>query len=99
MEPTLVEADRVLLVYGVRARLGDVVAVRLPDSPDGPRPVAIKRLTRREPDGRLWVESDATGVGTDSWRVGALPPEALLAVAPLRLPRHGRGLTWLHRRR
>lgn len=99
MESTLTEGDRVLLLYGARARTGDVVAVRLPPGPSGPRPVAIKRLTRIESDGSLWVESDAPGRGTDSWQVGALPPSALVAVAPLRMPRRGGRLRWLRARR
>jgi hypothetical protein len=94
MEPTLRAGDRLLVRRGVEApRPGALVVVRLPDGPDGPRPEAVKRLRRVEPSGALWVESDALGVGTDSWTLGALPPDHLLGRVVLRLPRRrdGRG--------
>ncbi len=87
MEPTLRQGDRLLVRRGTAVRPGALVVVRLPDSPDGPRPNAVKRLRRVEPSGALWVESDALGVGTDSWTVGALPPDHLLGRVVLRLPR------------
>lgn len=96
MEPTLRDGDRLLIRYAVRPHPGQLVVVELPDGPQGPRPVAVKRLTRREADGSLWVESDNLGVGTDSWRVGALPGAAVRAVVLRRLPRAPR---WAARRR
>lgn len=88
MEPTLHDGDRLLVRRGSRlVRPGALVVVRLPDGPDGPRPVAVKRLRRVERSGALWVESDATGVGIDSWTLGALPPDHLLGRVVVRLPR------------
>ena len=87
MEPTLREGDRLLVRRGGAARPGAIVVVRLPDGPDGPRPVAVKRLRRVQPSGALWVESVALGVGTASWTGGALPPDHLLGRVVLRLPR------------
>lgn len=87
MEPTLLAGDRVLVRHGALARPGDLVLVELPPGPDGPRPLAVKRATRREPDGRWWVESDNAAVGTDSRTVGTLPPRAVRARVVWRLPR------------
>nr|WP_269812925.1 S24/S26 family peptidase [Ornithinimicrobium sediminis] len=106
MEPTLRTGDRLLVrlvdpaqrrptdAAGGRARprAGDLVVVRLPDGPQGPRPWAVKRLRRVEPSGALWVESDAPGVGVDSWTVGALPSDRLLGRVILRLPGRPRSL-------
>lgn len=87
MEPTLRDGDRLLVRYAAAPRVGRLVVVALPDGPQGPRPLAVKRLTRLEADGGLWVESDNAAVGTDSWTVGALPGGALRAVVVSRLPR------------
>ena len=73
MEPTLYDGDRLLLVHGARPRLGRMAVVRLPDGV-----VAVKRVTRLEPDG-WWVERDNPAVGVDSWTVGALADDAVLA--------------------
>ena len=85
MEPTYVEGDRLLVVYGVRPVPGRSHVIRLPDGPDGPRPVAVKRLTRRERDG-WWAERDNPVEGVDSWLVGAIPDQDVLARVLLRLP-------------
>ena len=45
MEPTLHEGDRLLVLHGARARVGRMAVVRLPPGPDGPRPLAVKRVT------------------------------------------------------
>lgn len=90
MEPTLQDGDRLLVRYGAPPHTGDLVLVRLPDGPHGPRPLSVKRLTRIEPDGSWWVESDHLGAGTDSWTVGALAPAALVGRVVLRLPRRHR---------
>ena len=86
MEPTYAEGDRLLVVYGVRPAPGRVHVIRLPDGPDGPRPVAVKRLTRRERDG-WWAERDNPAEGVDSWLVGAIPDHDVLGRVLLRLPR------------
>ncbi|MDQ3274881.1 MAG: peptidase S24 [Actinomycetota bacterium] len=84
MEPTLCAGDRVLVRYGAVARVGRLAVVRLPD-----RPLAIKRVTRHEPDG-WWVERDNPLEGVDSWVVGAIPDEDVVAVVLCRVWRAGR---------
>ena len=79
MQPTYVEGDRLLLVHGARARVGRPAVVRLPDGV-----VAVKRVVRREPGG-WWVERDNPAEGVDSWLVGAIPDEAVLAVVVARV--------------
>jgi len=73
MEPALVEGDVLLVQYGALPRLGQLVVVRLPH-----RSLAVKRATRREPDG-WWVERDNPSEGVDSWLVGAIPDDDVLA--------------------
>lgn len=86
MLPTLREGDLLLARRTSCARPGAVVVVRWP----GARPVSVKRLLRREPDG-WWVERDNPAEGVDSWSAGAVPPDGLLAVVLVRLwPRPGR---------
>ena len=88
MEPTYVDGDVLLAAYGAQPRIGDPHVVRLPDGPEGPRPIAVKRVTSRGPDG-WWVERDSTREGVDSWLVGALADDAVLArVLWPRKPRH-----------
>ena len=82
MEPTLHDGDRLLILHGARPRPGRLVVVRLPDGV-----VAVKRVVRREPDGGWWVERDNPSVGVDSWSVGAVPDEDVLARVLTRIPR------------
>ncbi|MET9022003.1 peptidase S24 [Actinopolymorpha sp. NPDC004070] len=63
----------------VVVRPGSLVLVRLPH-----RPLSVKRLVRREPEG-WWVERDNPYEGVDSWQVGAVPPQDLVAVVVSRL--------------
>jgi SOS-response transcriptional repressor LexA len=104
MLPTLAEGD-VLLVRGgrrpsARARRGRLAVVRLPD-----RPLAVKRLGVRDPQG-WWVERDNPREGVDSWQLGAPVPDGDIVglvvtrvwPRPFRLPpgppdagAHGRG--------
>lgn len=72
MEPTLYEGDRLLVLYGVRPKVGRLAIVELPD-----RPVAVKRVTRQVVDG-WWVERDNPEEGVDSWLVGAVPDDGVL---------------------
>ena len=74
MEPTLYAGDRLLVSYGGTPRIGQLVVVRLPD-----RPVSVKRVTRQVDDG-WWVERDNPAEGVDSWLVGAIPADDILAV-------------------
>lgn len=85
MEPTLRSGDRLLVRHGAAPRPGTVCVVRLPDGVLG-----IKRVTHRVPQG-WWVERDNPAEGVDSWSVGAVAPDDLVAVAVLRVwPRPGR---------
>ncbi|MEP7036234.1 MAG: peptidase S24 [Actinomycetota bacterium] len=89
MEPTLHEGDRLLVLYGARPHRGSLAIVRLPDDASGrPRPLAVKRLSCRDPDGSAgwWAERDNPREGLDSWAVGAIPPDGILARVILRLP-------------
>ena len=79
MEPTLFEGDRLLVRYGVPPRLGKLAVVRLPD-----RPVSVKRVTRRTPEG-WWVERDNPHEGVDSWVVGAVPDGDVVARVLVRI--------------
>lgn len=86
MEPTFVDGDRLVVLHGAVVRVGRAHVIRLPNGPDGPRPVAVKRITRREPGG-WWAERDNPREGVDSWLVGAIPDQDVLARVLLRLPR------------
>jgi hypothetical protein len=91
MEPTLHEGDRLLVLYGARPRRGKLAIVRLPHDASGlPRPLAVKRLSCRDPEGGdgWWVERDNPRVGVDSRTagVGAIPAAGILALVLLRLP-------------
>jgi phage repressor protein C with HTH and peptisase S24 domain len=79
MLPTLRDGDRLLVVHGASPRLGRLAVVRLPDGV-----LAVKRVTRREPDG-WWVERDNPAEGVDSWTVGAVPEPDVVARVLVRL--------------
>jgi phage repressor protein C with HTH and peptisase S24 domain len=89
MEPTLRDGDRLLVRHGAAPRVGGLAVVRLPE-----RPLSVKRVTRREGAG-WWVERDNPYEGVDSWLVGAVPQDDVVAVVvtrlwPLRRRAHGR---------
>jgi hypothetical protein len=88
MEPTLYEGDRLLVRYGAPPRAGRLAVVRLPDGPDGPRPVSVKRIVGPAPGepGHWWVERDNAGEGIDSWLVGGIPDPDVLARVVARIP-------------
>ena len=79
MEPTLRDGDRLLVRWGATITPGRLAVVRLP----GDRPVAVKRVVARDPDG-WWVERDNPSAGVDSWAVGAVRPEDVLGVVVAR---------------
>jgi phage repressor protein C with HTH and peptisase S24 domain len=79
MRPTLHPGDVLLIRYGATPRVGRCAVVRLPG-----RGLAVKRVTRREPDG-WWVERDNPAAGVDSWLVGAIPDADVVAVVARRL--------------
>ncbi|MDF8265084.1 S24 family peptidase [Luteipulveratus flavus] len=86
MLPTYRDGDRLLVLHGGRVVPGRVHVVDLPPGPHGPRPVAVKRISRR--DGRRWwLDSDNPREGVDSWTLGAIEPAAVRARVLLRLPR------------
>lgn len=82
MLPTLAEGD-LLLVRRLRRVESDVVGrlavVRLPG-----RPLAVKRVTSRQ-DGGWWVERDNPDEGVDSWSLGAVADDDVVAVVVARL--------------
>jgi Peptidase S24-like len=89
MEPTLHEGDRLLVLYGARPRRGKLALVRLPDDARGaPRPLAVKRLARPDPEGGSgwWVERDNPREGLDSWTLGAIPAAGIRGRVILRVP-------------
>ena len=91
MEPTLHEGDRLLVLYGARPRCGKLALVRLPNDAKGaPRPLAVKRVTSRDPQGSdgWWVERDNPKEGLDSWAadIGAIPTSGIRARVLLRVP-------------
>jgi phage repressor protein C with HTH and peptisase S24 domain len=73
MHPTYCEGDLLLVLHGGRPRPGRTAVVRLPDGV-----VAVKRVVRREPEG-WWVERDNPREGVDSWSVGAIPDDRVVA--------------------
>lgn len=79
MLPTLRDGDRLLVLHGGRPRVGHPAVVRLPGGV-----LAVKRVTRREARG-WWVERDNPAEGVDSWSVGAVPDEDVVARVLLRL--------------
>lgn len=79
MQPTLYAGDRLLVLHGAAPRVGGLAVVRLPDGV-----VAVKRVTRREPEG-WWVERDNPAEGVDSWSVGAIPEQDVVARVLVRL--------------
>jgi hypothetical protein len=85
MLPTYSDGDRLLVAYGARPKPGRAHVIRLPNGPDGPRPIAVKRLTRRT-DAGWWAERDNPAEGVDSWLVGDIPETDVLARVLLRLP-------------
>lgn len=93
MEPGLPNGRLLLIRYARdvdrQPAIGTYVVVTLPpDAAGHPRPKAVKRLTRVEDDGGLWVESDNTTDvhRIDSWTLGALPSAALVATVVVTLP-------------
>ena len=79
MEPTLRDGDLLLVRHGAPVRADRLVVVRLPD-----RGLSVKRATMRQ-DGGWWVERDNPDEGVDSWLVGAIPDDDVVAVVRLRV--------------
>ena len=79
MQPTLYDGDRLVVRHGASPRAGDLIVVRLPDGV-----VAVKRATTRRESG-WWVERENPAEGVDSWLVGAIPEDDVLAVVRARV--------------
>ena len=97
MEPTLHTGDRMVVLHGAPPLLGRLAIVRLPPDDDGmPRPLAVKRVTRRDPADprRYWVESDNQRISgvADSWThgIGSLAREQIRAIVLFRIPQRFR---------
>ena len=88
MAPALRHGDVLVVRRTGAGRLpaaGAVVVAALPD-----RPLAVKRLTRVEPDGRVWLEGDNAFGSTDSRDLGPQPAAAVVGRVLVRLwPRPG----------
>ena len=79
MEPTLLDGDHLLVLWGGVPRPGRLVVVRWPG-----RPLSVKRAALLADDG-WWVERDNPTEGVDSWQVGAVAPDDVLGIVLLRL--------------
>ncbi|MFI2430895.1 nickel-type superoxide dismutase maturation protease [Streptomyces sp. NPDC018693] len=74
MVPTLHEGDQLLVRYGARVRVGDVVVLRHPFQQDL---LVVKRAVERR-DGGWWVLGDNAYAGGDSTDYGTVPDELIL---------------------
>ena len=80
MAPTLNDNAWVLVRWGKKPKINDVVVARSPIDDS----LIIKRLIKIEDDG-YWLQGDAMSEATasssqDSWVFGALKPEEILGV-------------------
>ena len=80
MLPTLSDGDLLLVRVGAEPARHSLAVVRLPGRPG----LSVKRVVRREPEG-WWVERDNRREGLDSWVLGAVPDDDLVAVVVARL--------------
>ena len=90
MWPTYRDGDLLLVVRGLSPRVGRAAVVRLPpDAAGRPRPLSVKRVSRRDADDprRWWVDSDNAVEGVSSLDVGALTSDDVVAVVVARVRR------------
>ena len=90
MLPTYRDGDLLLVVRGLRPRVGRAAVVRLPpDSAGRPRPLSVKRVARPSGDAqrRWWVDSDNAAEGVSSRDVGTLTSDDVVAVVVARVRR------------
>lgn len=80
MVPAFAPGDRLLVRYGASFEVGSVVLV------DRGERLDLKRVSRIEGE-HVFVEGDNVAASTDSRHYGAVPHEAVVAVAVRRLPR------------
>ena len=84
MVPTYRDGDVLLVLRGRHPRPGQAAVVRLPPDATGTaRPLAVKRVTGRDPGdaSRWWIDSDNATEGVTSFDVGSLAEADVLAVA------------------
>ncbi|QFR00267.1 nickel-type superoxide dismutase maturation protease [Streptomyces phaeolivaceus] len=74
MVPTLRHGDQLLVHYGARLRVGDVLVLRHPFQQDL---LVVKRIAERR-DGGWWVLGDNAYAGGDSTDYGVVPDELVL---------------------
>ena len=99
MEPTLLEGDLLLALWGARVRPGVVAVVRLPaDAAGASRPLSIKRVSGVDPDApdRWWLDSDNPREGVTSFEVGSLDPSDVVAVVVARVSHRPGRVTTRH---
>ncbi|MGZ4665880.1 MAG: S26 family signal peptidase [Frankiaceae bacterium] len=97
MLPTLAAGDACLVWWSprTRPRVGRVVVARLPARPGV---LAVKRVTGCW-NGGCWLEGDNFAASTDSWQVGAVADDDVLAWVLVRYwPRPGLLAPPRHRR-
>lgn len=80
MVPTLYQGDRLVVQYGARVRVGDVIVLRHPFQQDL---LVVKRAAERR-EGGWWVRGDNTYAGGDSTDYGTVPDELILGRVRLR---------------
>ena len=80
MQPTLQAGDRLLIRYGTAPRPGQIAVVQLP----GYAGLSVKRIGWADGDG-WWLERDNPVEGVDSWQVGPVESDAVIAAAVLRV--------------
>jgi Peptidase S24-like len=80
MLPTLQDGDRLFIRYGVAPRPGRIAVIRLP----GRAGLSVKRIGRSDAGG-WWIERDNPVEGVDSWQVGPVRADAVVAVALCRI--------------
>ncbi|MDQ1585693.1 MAG: hypothetical protein QOH80_1058 [Actinomycetota bacterium] len=78
MQPTLYDGDHLVVRYGGTPRVGRLAVLRLPGGP-----LAVKRIAFQDGAG-WWVERDNPAEGVDSWQVGAVPGDQLVAMVLFR---------------
>ncbi|MFE2044083.1 nickel-type superoxide dismutase maturation protease [Streptomyces sp. NPDC059477] len=74
MVPTLRHGDRLVVHYGARIRVGDVIVLRHPFQQDL---LVVKRAAERR-EGGWWVLGDNAFAGGDSTDYGVVPEELVL---------------------
>jgi nickel-type superoxide dismutase maturation protease len=89
MRPTLLPGDRLVVVRGLGAKEGDIVALRDPRQPSR---TIVKRVAGLTPDGRVIVSGDHPGASTDSRQFGSVPAALVVGRAVFRYgPEQRRG--------